>query len=74
MMSGCASFGARHDAAAPVCVEPVKPAALIVRCEMPEQYPDSKDVDVLVKTYLQLRADYRALCGKYNASLIVGSE
>lgn len=73
MVSGCASFERRPDPA-PVCVEPVRPASLIERCEMPEQYPDSKDVDVLVKTYLQLRADYRALCGKYNASLTVGSE
>jgi hypothetical protein len=68
MMIGCASYETRHDPAAmPACVDPIKPASLAARCDMPAQYPDSREVDVLLKAYLQMRADYRELCGKHNA-------
>ena len=59
---------------APACIEPVKPAYLMSRCEMPAAYPDSADIDVLIKEYLQLRANYRELCGRHNAGLNEGSD
>lgn len=72
MMSGCASSGPRLEPNA--CIEPVKPAYLLSRCELPATYPDSADIDVLIKEYLLLRANYRELCGRYNAGLTNGGE